>query len=78
MAAKRKQKRIVRTKKSGGYVLSCPFCGSPAESHVLKFGEFEHYEVRCSSVACFVDIRSYVSLEDAVRKWNTRFNPLWS
>jgi hypothetical protein len=73
-----KLKRIAGKKKPKVDLLPCPFCGSRAESQVLKFGEFEQYEVRCTSIKCFVDIRSYRSMKDAVRKWNSRFNPLWS
>ncbi len=58
--------------------MPCPFCGSPPEGKVLRLGVFEHYEVGCANTNCLVKVGSYVSLEKALLKWNTRFNPLWS
>ena len=72
MNFKPKSKDIAPKKKAKAQLLPCPFCGCGAESRVLRFGEFEQYEVRCNEIRCFVSVGSYVSLEGAIQKWNTR------
>jgi len=72
MTVKPKSNEMAPKKKANAQLSPCPFCGGSAESSVLTYGEFEQYEVRCNDVRCFVSVGSYMSLEAAVQKWNTR------
>jgi len=76
MPVKSKLKRVAGKHKSKATVLPCPFCGSRPAGKVLRLGVFEHYEVGCSNTNCLVKVGSYVSLQNALHKWNTRFESL--
>jgi len=70
---KPRSKPIRKTKRRELTLLACPFCGHPALTETKMWEAIEWFEVQCTCIHCLVYQSSYLSMEDAVRKWNTRF-----